>query len=73
MFGAGVHPQFLDHGFAQFRFGQHPLNGKADEPFGFFIIILLVFMNPLGIWSEIIQPLILNIMMLILGVYPFFF
>ena len=43
------------------------------EPFGFFIIILLVFINPLGIWSEIIQPLILNIMMLILGVYPFFF
>ena len=44
------------------------------EPFGFFIVIALVFLDPLGIWSEIISPLIMSLMMWILGVKnPFFF
>lgn len=42
------------------------------EPFGFFIIIALVFLDPFGFWSQIISPLIMGIMMWILGVNPFF-
>ena len=37
------------------------------EPFGFFIIIALVFLDPFGFWSQIISPLIVNIMLWILG------
>lgn len=37
------------------------------EPFGFFIIIALVFLDPLGFWSGIISPLIDSMMRLILG------
>jgi len=43
------------------------------EPFGFFIIIALVFLDPFGFWSQIISPIIINIMMWIVGVNPFFF
>ena len=44
------------------------------EPFGFFIIIALVFLDPLGFWSQIVSPLIMNIMMWILGAkHSFFF
>jgi Zn-dependent protease len=43
------------------------------EPFGFFIIIALVFLDPFGFWSQIISPIIVNIMMWIVGVNPFFF
>lgn len=43
------------------------------EPFGFFIIIALVFLDPFGFWSQIISPLIMNIMMWIVGVSPVFF
>lgn len=46
---------------------------SSIEPFGFFIIIALVFLDPLGFWSQIISPLIINIMRLILGLNPFFF
>ena len=42
------------------------------EPFGFFIIIALVFLDPLGFWSQIISPVIVNLMMWIVGVNPFF-
>ncbi|HEY4485670.1 MAG TPA: site-2 protease family protein [Nitrospiria bacterium] len=43
------------------------------EPYGFFIIILMVMLDPLGFWSQIISPIIVGIMMWILGVNPFFF
>ncbi len=43
------------------------------EPFGFFIIIAMVFLDPFGFWSQIISPLVMNIMMWIVGVNPFFF
>lgn len=43
------------------------------EPFGFFIIIALVFIDPFGFWSQIISPLIISIMMWILGMNPFLF
>ncbi|HTN43486.1 MAG TPA: site-2 protease family protein [Nitrospiria bacterium] len=43
------------------------------EPFGFFIIIGLVFLDPFGFWSQIISPLIMNVMIWILGVHSFFF
>ncbi|MBI3995289.1 MAG: site-2 protease family protein [Nitrospirae bacterium] len=43
------------------------------EPFGFFIIIAMVLLDPLGFWSQIISPMIMSIMMWILGVNPFIF
>ncbi len=46
---------------------------SSIEPFGFLIVILLVFVDPLGVWSQIISPVIVGIMMLILGINPFYF
>ena len=46
---------------------------SSIEPYGFFIVILLVLMDPLGIWSQVVLPLIMNIMILILGANPFIF
>jgi len=43
------------------------------EPFGFFIIIALVLLDPFGFWTQIISPLIVNVMMGILGFHSFFF
>lgn len=37
------------------------------EPFGVFIVIGLVLLNPLGIWTQIISPLMSNLMTLIMG------
>jgi Zn-dependent protease len=46
---------------------------SSIEPFGFFIIIALVLLNPFGFWTQIISPLIMNVMVWILGINPFFF
>jgi Zn-dependent protease len=46
---------------------------SSIEPFGFFIIIALVLINPFGFWTEIISPLIANVMMWILGIHSFFY
>ncbi|HET6464752.1 MAG TPA: site-2 protease family protein, partial [Nitrospiria bacterium] len=46
---------------------------SSIEPFGFFIIIALVLLDPFGFWTQIISPLIVNVMMLILGIHSFFF
>ena len=43
------------------------------EPFGFFIVMFLVFTNPLGIMSNLIFPLMQGISTAIIGVNPFFF
>jgi Zn-dependent protease len=41
------------------------------EPFGIFIVIFLVFLDPLGFWSQIIGPLMMGVSTLILGLNPF--
>ena len=46
---------------------------SALEPFGFMIVILLVILDPLGIWSQIFLPLVVKIMIWILGINPFLF
>lgn len=43
------------------------------EPFGVFIIIFLVFLDPLGFWSQIVFPIMMGLSTLILGINPFFF
>ena len=43
------------------------------EPFGIFIVIFLVFLDPLGFWSQIIFPIMMELSTWILGVNPFFF
>jgi len=43
------------------------------EPFGFLIVIFLVFINPLGIMSHLFFPLMQGISTAIIGVNPFFF
>ena len=43
------------------------------EPFGIFIVIFLVFLDPLGFWSQIIFPMIMGLSTWILGINPFFF
>jgi len=45
---------------------------SSIEPFGFFIIIALVLLDPFGFWTQLISPLIVNLMMWILGINPFF-
>lgn len=43
------------------------------EPFGIFIVIFLVFLDPLGFWSQIVFPVVMELSTLILGINPFFF
>lgn len=43
------------------------------EPFGIFIVIFLVFLDPLGFWSQIIFPIMMELSTWILGVNPFLF
>jgi len=45
---------------------------SSIEPFGFFIVIALVFLDPFGFWTQFVSPLILNVMGWILGIHPFF-
>ena len=42
------------------------------EPYGIFIVIFLVFLDPFGIWTQIIGPIMINLSTLILGLNPFF-
>jgi Zn-dependent protease len=43
------------------------------EPFGVFIVIFLVFLDPLGLWSQVVFPVMMELSTLILGLNPFFF
>ena len=43
------------------------------EPFGVFIVIFLVFLDPLGLWSQVVFPLMMELSTMILGINPFFF
>lgn len=44
---------------------------SALEPFGFFIIIFLVLMDPLGIWSQIFLPVVGGLTYWISGIWAF--
>jgi Zn-dependent protease len=46
---------------------------SSIEPFGFLIVIMLVFLDPLGLWSQVVFPLMGELSELILGINPFFF
>jgi Zn-dependent protease len=43
------------------------------EPFGFFIVIFLVFLDPLGVWSQVVSPLMMGLTTFFLGLNPFLF
>ena len=42
------------------------------EPYGIFIVIFLVFLDPFGFWSQIMFPIMMGISTFILGLNPFF-
>jgi Zn-dependent protease len=43
------------------------------EPFGFLIVIFLVFLNPFGVMSNILFPIMRGFSTVILGINPFLF